>query len=99
MSSTSSAYPRGRKPRAHRAHKAHRARRTRAFVGSEYRSGKDSGALSPRGIFKEKLHRVIPVTTRVAIWRRVNRHRLALREPQEARIRVVHGEGDIERVL
>ena len=46
--------------------------------------GRDGGSMALKGVFKERLLRVISVATQVAISRRVQRYKLSLRGRQEA---------------
>ena len=45
--------------------------------------GRDGGSMARKGVFKERLLQVISVATQVAISRRVQRYKLALRGRQE----------------
>ena len=45
--------------------------------------GRDGGSMAKKGVFKERLIQVISVATQVAISRRVQRYKLALRGREE----------------
>ena len=47
--------------------------------------GMDGSCLARKGVSKERIFRIISVTTQVAISRRVNRYKLALRDRGPAR--------------
>ncbi|CAB1113575.1 unnamed protein product [Ectocarpus sp. CCAP 1310/34] len=46
--------------------------------------GRDGGTMALKGVFKERLLQIVSVATQVAISRRVQRHKLALRGRQVA---------------
>ncbi|CAB1096152.1 unnamed protein product [Ectocarpus sp. CCAP 1310/34] len=46
--------------------------------------GRDGGTMALKGVFKERLLQIVSVATQVAISRRVQRYKLALRGRQDA---------------
>ena len=54
-------------------------------VATSIVGGTDGSSLARKGVCKERFFQIIYVTTHVAIWRRVNRYKLALRDRQAAR--------------
>eukprot|EP00904_Undaria_pinnatifida_P007537 jgi/Undpi1/3913/HiC_scaffold_16.g07281.m1 len=54
-------------------------------VAASIVGGTDASSLARKGVCKERLFQIIPVTTQVVISRRVHRYRLSLRDRQAAR--------------
>lgn len=62
-------------------------------------AGKDGEATAEKGLCKECAFQIVSVTSRVAIWRRVHRYKLALRNRQDMRgTREGEGGADTEGV-
>ncbi|CAB1096631.1 unnamed protein product [Ectocarpus sp. CCAP 1310/34] len=56
--------------------------------------GRDGGTMALKGVFKERLLQIVSVATQVAISRRVQRYKLALRGRQDAENRRTRSTSD-----